>query len=100
MACTKCPKPTIEGRSLCKEHWAEYMREHRANSVTKREKEARVEGFRAGVEQCVVLLRKNYGERPMTGYQTARLLELQVSPDTPEYVQRQAFLATLRARWS
>lgn len=86
----------MKGRSLCQEHWNEYMRDFRSRSVSKREKTAHHRGFLEGIEKCVQLLRRSYGERALTGYQMARFLELQVSPETPEQVQRQAFLATLR----
>jgi hypothetical protein len=54
---------------------AEYMRRYRATVRPKREREAQKEGYRAGVKDCIDLMRVLFGERSLTGFAAAHAME-------------------------
>ena len=97
VACTKCSNTAMEGRSLCSEHWAEYMRDYRARAVPRRERAAHSQGFVDGVSACAAFLRVKIGDRAFTGYQVATLLEREhIAVETPEMQQRRAFIQSMQ----
>lgn len=106
MNCEKdaCTNEVLEGRRICADHWAEYMRSYRARSGPKKERasyqrgfdEGVTSGFSAGMTACLRYLRDEVGHRALTGYQVARDVEDSVTnTESAEVLARRAFLKSL-----
>jgi hypothetical protein len=99
MPCTKCDSESLKGRSLCQEHWNEYMRGFRERSVLKREKAALARGYDAGILACRNLLRQMLGDRTVSGHQAAQIIERHISGvESAASAQQRAFLQQLSGR--
>lgn len=81
---------------MTKTERAEYMRDYRKTVKPMSERQAREEGFTAGVEACVKVIRERGGDRALTGYQTARLLEKLVTPESFEVRSRRELVKSLQ----
>ena len=95
--CSKCPALADKKTGMCKEHWAEYMREYRERSDGKRERAYSARGFEEGVRACVECLRTRHRDAPLTGFQAALVIE-RAMLDAPsfEVTNRRAAIAALR----
>lgn len=84
------------GALMAKPGHAEYMREWRKTVKPLNERDAREAGFKAGVAACVKLIRERAGDRELTGYQTARLLESVVASESFEVRSRRELVKSLQ----
>lgn len=95
--CERCSEPPVEGRKLCSEHYAEYMRNYRPAANLQKEKQHRGEGFRDGVAACVRYLREQFPGTALTGLQAARNIERNVlGGESGEQKQQREFIQSLR----
>ncbi len=77
---------------MTKSERAEYMRGYRKTVKPMSEREARDEGFKAGVTACVKLIRERGADKALTGYQMARLLESVTGVEPFEVRKRREFV--------
>jgi len=77
---------------MTKAEQAEYMRKYRKTVKPMAEREARDEGFKAGVAACVRLIRERGADKALTGYQMARLLESVTGAEPYEVRKRREFV--------
>ncbi len=97
MACSKCSNQTMSGRTLCSEHWAEYMRDYRSKADGKRERAAYQKGAQHGFEACIKYLREHVAGRSLSGYETAKVLEKNMlGPGAPELIAQRKLIASMR----
>jgi hypothetical protein len=82
--------------SMAEKSRAEYYRGYRKTVKPMNEREARDEGFRAGVEACVKVIRERGADKALTGYQMARLLERVTGQEPYEVTARRALVKNLQ----
>ena len=93
--CSKCTEPRVKGQPFCSSHYAEYMREYRAVSESKRDRDNYQRGFQEGVAKVIATLRGKIGCTPVTGFQAAVIMERSYLMPTVN-VERQALVDSMR----
>ncbi len=95
--CSKCDEPAMPDRDICKEHFAEYMRDYRKREDKKRDQENHIRGFEEGIRRCVAVLRSKVGSRSMDGFTAAYMLEKAgLSSEVPGVAERQKLIESMR----
>lgn len=80
---------------------AEYFRRYRKATRAVKERDARQEGVREGIELCAKFCREILAARAYTGFQTALHIErAMIAAETPEVTQRRAVIDSLRGQVS
>lgn len=94
--CSKCSEPALEDRDICREHYAEYMREYRARDGKKRDADIHLRGFEEGLRKALDFLRKRVGSQAVTGLQAAVMVErAYLTPETPGVAERAKLIAQM-----
>lgn len=94
--CSKCEEPALENRDICREHYAEYMREYRARDGKKRDSDIHLRGFEDGVRRAIDHMRIRVASSSVTGLQAAVILErAYLTPETRGVAERAKLIAQM-----
>lgn len=95
--CSKCDEPALPDRDICKEHYAEYMREYRARENKKRDVESHARGFEEGVQRCIRVLREKIAGKAVDGFIAAHILtKACLTSEVPGVAERQKLIDSMR----
>lgn len=87
----------MDDRDICKEHFAEYMREYRTRADRKRDQANHFRGFEEGVKRCVQVLRTKVAGKPVDGFTAAWILEKAcLTSEAPGIAERQKLIDSMR----
>lgn len=87
----------MPGRTICSDHFAEYMREYRTRSDNKRDRAAFRRGSEERLQSCVKYLREVVAGRCLSGFEIAKLLEKHTLGDSaPELIARRRLIDSMR----